>query len=97
MAKIFPSLRYDDPVAAIHWLCKVFGFTRVCVIEHEGKVAHAELAYGDAVVMLGSGQYSYILIIICINYIYRYTVDSIIINQCLYLLVTKWFTHRLII
>jgi uncharacterized glyoxalase superfamily protein PhnB len=52
---LYPSLLYTDAHAAIDLLTGAFGFTRVAVHETEdGKVAHAELAYGNGAVMLGS-------------------------------------------
>jgi uncharacterized glyoxalase superfamily protein PhnB len=52
---IFPALRYSDAPAAIEWLGRAFGFEpRMVVDGPNGTVAHAELAYDGAVVMLGS-------------------------------------------
>ncbi|MFJ3923508.1 VOC family protein [Streptomyces sp. NPDC090022] len=52
---ISPTLVYSDAQAAIKLLTEAFGFTRVAVYEGEnGSVVHAELAYGNGVVMLGS-------------------------------------------
>lgn len=52
---IVPSLRYRDAHAAIHWLGKVFGFQPTMMIPGNGDtVAHAELVYRSAVIMLGS-------------------------------------------
>ncbi|MFD7324546.1 VOC family protein [Streptomyces sp. NPDC059875] len=52
---ICPTLTYDDAHAAIKQLTEAFGFTRTAVYEGEdGKVAHAELSYGNGMVMLGS-------------------------------------------
>ncbi|MFH8796220.1 VOC family protein [Streptomyces sp. NPDC017941] len=52
---IFPTLLYADAVAAIKQLTEAFGFTETSVYESEdGKVLHAELAYGNGAVMLGS-------------------------------------------
>jgi len=51
---IIPCLRYRDAHAAIDWLCKAFGFTKNAVYENErGGVEHAQLAYGNGMVMLG--------------------------------------------
>jgi len=48
-------MRYRDAPAAIDWLQQAFGFTRHAVHENpDGTVAHAELRYGDGLVMLGS-------------------------------------------
>lgn len=51
---IFPALRYNDAKAAIAWLCDAFGFERLTVYESGQSVDHAELRFGDSVVMLGS-------------------------------------------
>ncbi|MGG8406616.1 VOC family protein [Streptomyces sp. 12297] len=52
---ICPTLLYSDAAAAIQQLTEAFGFTRVAVYEgDDGSVMHAELAYGNGVVMLGS-------------------------------------------
>ena len=52
----YPSLRYEDAPAAIEWLERTFGFERRMVVPGPGDtIAHAELSYGDGIVMLGSG------------------------------------------
>ncbi|ARE79210.1 VOC family protein [Streptomyces sp. NPDC059558] len=52
---ICPTLVYRDAKAAIRLLTEAFGFTQVAVYEGEdGAVMHAELAYGNGMVMLGS-------------------------------------------
>ncbi|MET9698033.1 VOC family protein [Streptomyces sp. NPDC006529] len=52
---IFPTLLYRDAQAAIKLLTEAFGFTQAAVYEGEdGAVMHAELAYGNGMVMLGS-------------------------------------------
>ena len=62
---IFPTLRYSDAPAAIEWLGRAFGFEPRMVVDGEGgTVAHAELTYNGAMIMLGSvrppvaGEYS---------------------------------------
>lgn len=53
---IVPTLRYEDAKQAIDWLCQAFGFEKRAVYPGEGdKIAHAELTYGNGMVMLGSG------------------------------------------
>ena len=50
-----PCLRYRDAPAAIDWLCQVFGFERHLVVPNDqGGIAHAQLALGGGMVMLGS-------------------------------------------
>lgn len=54
-AVVFPVLFYHDPGAAIDWLVRVFGLTRrMASSDSTGKVVHAELSFGDAVIMLAS-------------------------------------------
>jgi uncharacterized glyoxalase superfamily protein PhnB len=54
---IFPALRYRDAPAAIEWLGRAFGFeARMVVDGAPGSVAHAELACGRAMIMLGSAR-----------------------------------------
>jgi len=50
-----PCLRYHDAHTAIDWLCKAFGFEKNAVHEDgEGGVAHAQLSFGNGMIMLGS-------------------------------------------
>ncbi|MEV7728118.1 VOC family protein [Streptomyces sp. NPDC087917] len=52
---VFPTLLYRDAKAAVRQLTEAFGFTRLAVYEgDDGVVMHAELSYGNGVVMLGS-------------------------------------------
>ncbi|WP_328679357.1 VOC family protein [Streptomyces sp. NBC_00322] len=52
---ICPTLRYADAKAAIKQLNEAFGFTEHAVYEDEaGAVVHAELTFGNGMVMLGS-------------------------------------------
>jgi uncharacterized glyoxalase superfamily protein PhnB len=52
---ICPTLVYEDAKAAIKQLSEAFGFAQSAVYEDEdGKVVHAELTYGNGMVMLGS-------------------------------------------
>lgn len=54
-ATVIPCLRYRDAKAAIDWLCRAFGFERHAVYEGEGNVVHhAELSFGNGMIMLGS-------------------------------------------
>ena|SRR5579872_946873 len=50
-----PSLAYKDNRAALAWLQKAFGFeTSEVLTDADGKIVHAEMTYGDGVVMIGS-------------------------------------------
>ena len=52
---VIPSFRYRDAAAAIDWLCRAFGFTEHLVVAGEGAtIAHAQLAFGNGMIMLGS-------------------------------------------
>jgi uncharacterized glyoxalase superfamily protein PhnB len=52
---VIPGLRYQDAPAAIEWLCRVFGFTRHLVVPGDGgTIDHAQLAFGNGMIMLGS-------------------------------------------
>ncbi len=56
-ANIIPTMRYKDAQAAIEWLCGAFGFQKHMVVEGpNGTVAHAQLTYGDGMIMLGSAR-----------------------------------------
>ena len=56
--RISSSLYYDDPKAAIDWLCRAFGFQLRLLVEGDGgKVEHSELTYGDGVVMVGGARH----------------------------------------
>jgi uncharacterized glyoxalase superfamily protein PhnB len=55
MQSIYPVLTYDDAHAALDFLERAFGCERLAVHEgDDGKVAHAELRFGDAVIGLSS-------------------------------------------
>jgi uncharacterized glyoxalase superfamily protein PhnB len=48
-------LTYEDARGAVDWLEQAFGFERSSVHEGpDGKLAHAELRFGDGMIMLGS-------------------------------------------
>jgi len=54
---VMPALRYRNAPAAIDWLCQVFGFERHAVHQGpDGTIAHAELALGGGMIMLGSAR-----------------------------------------
>jgi uncharacterized glyoxalase superfamily protein PhnB len=53
--RISSGVFYDDPAAAIDWLCKAFGFKVRLKVEGEGgEIVHSELEYGDGLFMPGS-------------------------------------------
>ena len=52
---VISCLRYRDAPAAIEWLCNTFGFEKHLVVPNEdGTSAHAQLSFGNGMVMLGS-------------------------------------------
>jgi len=58
-ATVIPTLRYKDAAAAIEWLCKAFGFERHLVVPGEdGAIVHAQLVFGNGMVMVGSARAS---------------------------------------
>lgn len=51
--QISPCIFYDDPVAAIDWLCRVFGFdVRLKVEGDDGRIVHSELEFGAGLIMV---------------------------------------------
>ena len=54
---IIPALRYADAAAAIDWLCAAFGFQKHVVhAGDEGVIHHAQLTFGNGMIMLGSAR-----------------------------------------
>lgn len=52
---VIPCLRYRDAPAAIEWLCANFGFEKHAVhANDDGTIAHAQLSFGNGMIMLGS-------------------------------------------
>lgn len=52
---------YKDPMAALAWLERAFGFTRSMVItDSEGRLGHAEMKFGDGTIMLGAEWIDYV-------------------------------------
>ena len=49
-----PALFYRDPLAALDWLERAFGFERSMVITNSsGAVGHAEMRFGDGTIYIG--------------------------------------------
>ena len=56
-ANVIPAMRYKDAGAAIEWLCEAFGFEKHLVVPGEsGAIAHAQLVFGNGMIMLGSAR-----------------------------------------
>jgi uncharacterized glyoxalase superfamily protein PhnB len=54
-ATIIPGMHYRNAAAAIEWLCNTFGFEkRAAYPGDDGKIMHAELTFGNGMVMLGT-------------------------------------------
>ncbi|QHS52784.1 VOC family protein [Edaphobacter sp. 12200R-103] len=53
---VIPGMRYRDCPAAIEWLCKALGFEKHAVHMEEDLVMHAQLNFGNGMIMLGSAQ-----------------------------------------
>jgi hypothetical protein len=54
-ATVIPCLRYRNAPAAIEWLCRAFGFEKHLVVPGDGEtIAHAELSFGNGMIMLSS-------------------------------------------
>lgn len=55
IATIIPTLRYRDAATAVEWLCQAFGFEKHLVVSGDnGAIEHAELSFGNGMIMLGS-------------------------------------------
>lgn len=53
---IIPCLRYRDALVAIDWLCEAFGFEKRAVYADGNTVHHAQLTFGNGMIMLGSAD-----------------------------------------
>lgn len=54
-ATVIPCLRYRNAPEAIEWLCLAFGFEKQLMVPEEGnRIAHAQLTFGNGMIMLGS-------------------------------------------
>lgn len=54
--RIFPTFRYRDAGAMIDWLVGAFGFTVRAKYMDGERVAHAELAFGASLIMIGEAR-----------------------------------------
>jgi uncharacterized glyoxalase superfamily protein PhnB len=55
-ATVIPCLAYRDALAAIEWLCHAFGFHKHAVYADGRTVHHAQLTFGNGMIMLGSAD-----------------------------------------
>lgn len=55
LCNVVPCMRYRDAPAAIKWLSDTFGFEPQLVVPNDdGTIAHAQLLFGNGVIMLSS-------------------------------------------
>lgn len=52
--RLYHNMRCRDAGAMIAWLCTVLGFEERVIYRRDGKVKHAELAFGSSILMLGA-------------------------------------------
>jgi uncharacterized glyoxalase superfamily protein PhnB len=53
--QIVPMISYEDGVAAMEWLCRVFGFTEKALwLDDMGRLSHGEIEWNDNIIMLAS-------------------------------------------
>ena len=58
--QIIPMLAYENGVAAMQWLCEVFGFTEVTKwLNDMGRLSHGELSMGGHIIMLAEPSPDY--------------------------------------
>lgn len=56
-SRLISCLGYKDADAAVDWLVRAFGFKAHAVYRNEaGKVVHAELSFGNGMIMIGPDQ-----------------------------------------
>jgi uncharacterized glyoxalase superfamily protein PhnB len=56
VSTIIPCLRYRDALTMIEWLCGAFGFQKHAVYADGTTVHHAQLSFGNGMIMLGSAD-----------------------------------------
>src|SRR5260221_11495895 len=53
--RISSAVYYEDPIKAIDWLCRSFGFVVPLKAEaDDGSIVHSELTFGEGVVMVAT-------------------------------------------
>lgn len=58
--RISAAVTYQDPRAAIDWLCRAFGFELRLLVEGDGnRVEHSELVYGGGLIMVSERNEKY--------------------------------------
>ncbi len=72
----YPALSYTDARAAVDWLTRAFGFKlKVAHDAPDGTLAHAEMVFGDGMVMFGSKANCPPWLVAGIQSIYGYVAD----------------------
>ncbi|HEX3767845.1 MAG TPA: hypothetical protein VHT72_05675, partial [Puia sp.] len=57
---IVPMLTYENGIAAMDWLCRVFGFMeKTRWLDSEGKLTHGEITMNEGIIMLANGNLDY--------------------------------------
>lgn len=57
---VVPMLGYEDGVASLEWLARVFGFTeRMRLTDSDGTLSHGEMVAGDGLIMLATPSPDY--------------------------------------
>lgn len=55
--RISTAIYYDDPAAAIDWLCAAFGFNVRFKVEGEGgRIVHSQLEFGEGLIMVSDAK-----------------------------------------
>jgi uncharacterized glyoxalase superfamily protein PhnB len=70
-----PCIRYRDAAAAIDWLERALGYECTARHEADGLIVHAELRFGDGLLMLGSSGQG------------MEAIEQTVGNACVYLIV----------
>jgi uncharacterized glyoxalase superfamily protein PhnB len=56
---VVPTITYRNTTAMVEWLCDTFGFRRQFIVKGEnGEVKHAELTFGESMIMVEAVQHS---------------------------------------
>ena len=56
VATVIPAMAYRDALKMIDWLCRAFGFEQRAVYADGDVVHHAQLTFGNGMIMLGSAD-----------------------------------------
>ena len=60
LPSVVPMIAYEDGVAAMEWLSRVFRFREIRrMVGPDGRLAHGEMAAGDGIIMLATPTPAY--------------------------------------